>query len=107
LGETLVGALHRELKEEVGLKVEEPELLMIQEAIFSKEFYRKRHFVFFDYICRTKDPEVRVDGVEITGFRWVRPREALKMKLDAFTRRSVGAVLERVEGKGWPSVRSF
>jgi len=48
LGETLVGALHRELKEEVGLKVEEPELLMIQEAIFSKEFYRKRHFVFFD-----------------------------------------------------------
>ena len=45
--------------------------------------------------------------MEITGFRWVRPREVLKMKLDAFTRRSVGAVVERVEGKGWPSVRSF
>jgi nucleoside triphosphatase len=98
VGETLVEALQRELREEVGLNVEDPELLMIQEAIFSKEFYKKRHFIFFDYVCRAKGVSVKVDGEEITGYRWVTPREALKLKLDAYTRRSVAAVVERFEG---------
>ena len=106
IGETLVEALQRELQEEVGLNVHDPELMMIQEAIFSKEFYRKRHFVFFDYMCKTRDARVKVDGVEITGFRWAKPREALEMRLDAFTRRSVGAVADRLEGKRGPALLS-
>lgn len=96
IGETLVEALQRELKEEVGLSVENPELLMVQEAIFSKEFFKKRHFIFFDYLCKARGADVEVDGVEITGFKWVEPKDAPKLKLDTFTRRSVEAALGRM-----------
>jgi nucleoside triphosphatase len=96
LGETLIDALKRELKEEVGLSVEGAELLIVQEAIFSGEFYRRRHFIFFDYMCRSRSSSVKVDGVEITGFKWVRPETALTMRIDTFTRRSVEALLERL-----------
>lgn len=99
IGETLVEALRRELKEEVGLRVEDPEFLIIQEAIFSKQFFRKRHFLFFDYMCKTLNSDVKVDGVEITGFRWVKPEDALKMRLDSFTRRSVEAFLGKIKGR--------
>lgn len=96
LGETLVEALKRELREEVGLSVEGAELLIIQEAIFSEEFYRRRHFIFFDYMCRSRSSSVKVDGVEIIGYKWVRPERALDMRIDTFTRRSVEALLERL-----------
>ncbi len=98
IGETLVDALKRELMEEVGLRVQDLELLMIQEAIFSKEFFRRRHFIFFDYLCRTRSSAVKVDGTEIVGYKWMKPEDALAIRLDSFTKKSVKAVVERLEG---------
>ena len=100
IGETLVEALKRELKEEVGVQVDDPELLIIQEAIFTREFFRKRHFIFFDYMCKTKNSIVKVDGKEITSFRWINPEDALKLNLDAFTKKSVEAVIARMIAEG-------
>lgn len=89
VGETLAEALKREIREEVGLEIRELRLLMTQEAIFSPEFYKRRHFIFFDFVCWCDDSGVVVDGDEIQDFLWAEPREALRKTLDSFTRRLV------------------
>ena len=104
VGETLEHALRREIKEEVGLEIKDVRFLMTQEAIFSREFWEKKHFIFFDYACRCRNDQVRVDGKEIQSFEWVRPEEALTMKLDSFTARMVRSFLSS-EGKGSRSAR--
>ncbi len=89
VGETLEEALRREIKEEVGLQVRDVKFLMTQEAIFSTEFWERRHFVFFDFVCRCVGGKVEVDGEEIQSSEWVEPRKALKLNLDTFTRNMV------------------
>ena len=95
VGERLESALRREIKEEVGLNIKEVEFLMTQEAIFSSEFWRRRHFIFFDFVCRSVGEKVTVDGKEIQSFKWVRPEDALTMKMDTFTANMVKAYLAR------------
>jgi len=89
LGETMEQALRREVKEEVGLSVEVEKLLLIQEVIYSPEFWTRRHFIFFDFLCRAGDGAVGVDGCEVQDYLWARPEQALKLKLDSFTRNLV------------------
>jgi nucleoside triphosphatase len=89
LGERLEDALKREIKEEVGLEIYDVRPLMTQEAIFSQQFYKRRHFIFFDFACRCRDERVEVDGVEIVSYDWVEPRSALKLELDEYTRRTI------------------
>jgi nucleoside triphosphatase len=93
LGETMQQALRREVKEEVGMNVREAEFLITQEAIYSPEFWKKRHFIFFDFVCRCDAEVVTVDNLEIQDYLWVEPSEALKMNIDSFVRRSVEELL--------------
>src|SRR5438445_11268990 len=55
VGEPMKEAVTREVKEEVGLDVEVAEMLLMQEAIFAKECWKKKHFIFFDFLCKSKD----------------------------------------------------
>lgn len=87
LGERIVGALKREVMEEVGLDVEPVRLLLMQEAIYSEEFHKPRHFIFLDYLCKSNTSEVQVDNKEIQSYIWVKPEAALKMRVDTFTMR--------------------
>ncbi|MDV3292841.1 MAG: NUDIX domain-containing protein [Nitrososphaerales archaeon] len=89
VGEKLEDALRREIKEEVGLSVRDVRFLMIQEAIFSEEFWERRHFIFFDFVCRSRGDKVKVDGEEVQSYKWVEPSKALKLELDTFTRNMV------------------
>lgn len=94
LGEDLKTALMREVKEEVGLDIGVKDFLDWQEAIYSKEFYKPKHFIFFDYYCTTDKPQVKIDGREITDFIWIKPERAIKLKVDSFTRKTIGEYLK-------------
>jgi nucleoside triphosphatase len=98
VGESMVDAVKREVKEEVGLDVEVVEMLLVQEAIFTEEFYKKKHFIFIDFYCRSKDQEVKLDQKEIQDYIWVYPGAAYNLKLDSFTRKTIDRYLNRGRG---------
>jgi len=89
LGETMEQAVVREVKEEVGLDVQVDRLLLTQEAIYASQFWKKRHYIFFDFLCRCETDKVVLDNREIQGFSWVWPGQALLMDLESFTRNVV------------------
>src|SRR5260370_5241005 len=55
VGETMKVAAAREVKEEVGLDVAVAEKLLMQAAIFTEEVWQKKHFIFVDFLCKSKD----------------------------------------------------
>jgi nucleoside triphosphatase len=89
LGERAEDAIVREVKEETGLDCVVEELLIVQQAIYPKGFYKHEHYIFMDYVCKTKSSEVKLDGRELQSFIWVRPEEALKLDLEEYTRNFV------------------
>ncbi len=104
VGESMIDAVRREVKEEVGLDVEVVEMLLVQEAIFAPEFYKKKHFVFIDFYCKSKDQQVKLDQDEIQDYIWVYPGAAYNLKLDSFTRKTLDKYLERGRGSSSSSV---
>jgi mutator protein MutT len=96
LGETFEEALMREIKEEVGLHVNVGELLSIQQVIYPKEFWKKAHFVFFDYLCAMQGNQtVNLDANEIQSVIWVEPKDALDMNIDRYLRHFLLRLLDR------------
>lgn len=85
LGEHLTDALVREAYEETGLQVYAPEFICFQEYIYGDGFWKKRHFIFFDYACKTEDERVVLND-ELDGFIWTSPKLALDLPLDDYTR---------------------
>jgi len=85
LGERAEDAIKREVKEETGLDVESVSLLLVQEAIYPKNYYKHEHFIFMDYICITKSSEVKLDGRELQEYFWMKPKKALSLDLEEFT----------------------
>jgi nucleoside triphosphatase len=100
IGETIVEAVKREVKEEVGLDVQVGNLLLMQEAIFAPEFYKKRHFIFIDFACRSKDEQVKLDQDELQDHIWTYPGAAYNLKLDSFTKKTIDKFMEK--GLGLP-----
>jgi len=89
LGETAEEAAKREITEEVGLEIEDIEFLFFQEAIFPEEFYKRKHFIFLDYIAKAKTTNVTLDGRECTEYVWVTLDEALELPLNSYTRNTI------------------
>jgi len=88
LGEHLETAARREALEETGLEIHDLQLLCWQEFIYDPAFWKPRHFIFFDYACRTESTEVRLND-EAEAYVWVEPRAALDLPIDAYTRVSI------------------
>jgi phosphoglycolate phosphatase-like HAD superfamily hydrolase/ADP-ribose pyrophosphatase YjhB (NUDIX family) len=94
-GETSEAALRREIKEETNLDVEDVRFVLVQDCIRSREFHREAHFVLLNYTCRSAgQAAVRLND-EALEFRWVAPREALRLRLNEPTRVLLDAVLAR------------
>ena len=94
LGERLEEAVVREAKEETGLDVRDLEFINFQQFIYDPAFWKKRHFIFFDFACQTDGMSVQLND-EAQAYVWVEPRCALTMELDTYTRRSVEEWLKR------------
>jgi nucleoside triphosphatase len=93
LGERLEQAVIRESKEETGLDVYDVVFINFQEFIYDPAFWKPRHFIFFDFACKTDSTQVRLND-EAQGYIWVEPRQALSLALDTYTRRSIELYLK-------------
>lgn len=96
LGETCEDALVREIREEVGLEIKVLDLLSIQEVIYPKEFWKRAHFIFFDYLCQADGGQVvKVDSKEIQNTIWVDPKVALDLNTDRYLKHFISRYLDR------------
>jgi len=94
LGERLEEAAVREAKEETGLDIRDLEFICHQEFIHDPAFWKRRHFVFFDFAAQTDTLEVTLND-EAEEHIWVRPEAALDLPLDTYTRLTIEKILER------------
>ncbi len=93
LGERIEESVFRETKEETGLEVYDIEFITFQEFIYDPSFWKPKHFIFFDYACKTDSAEVLLND-EAEGYVWVSLAAAVDLPLDAFTRTSVDKLIE-------------
>ena len=83
-GEKIGECVKREVKEEVGLEVENVEFVTVLEGMPEK-FERDTHFIFLNYSCRAENQEVELDQREAVEHVWIDPEEALGSDLDINT----------------------
>jgi nucleoside triphosphatase len=93
LGERLEQAAVREAKEETGLDIYDLKFVNFQEFIYDPAFWKKRHYIFFDYLCRTDSLEVKLND-EAQEHVWVKLDAALHLPLDSYTRISVERIVQ-------------
>ncbi len=99
LGERAEDAIKREVKEETGLDVEPIKLLLVQQAIYPKDYHKREHYVFMDYLCKTRSSQVKLDDRELQEYVWVEPEEALKLDMEPYTRNFVVKYLDELKEK--------
>ncbi len=88
LGETIEKALKREIKEETGLDIFDIHFLNFQESIFDKAYWKKKHFIFFDFSCKTNSTKVTLNS-EGQEYIWVPIEKALKLPVALYTKRAI------------------
>lgn len=84
LGETLIDAVKREIKEETNLDVDNIEFHSIQDCIFCENYYEKRHFIFIDFICTAVSDKVILND-EGFEYVWVSPENINKYSVEPYT----------------------
>lgn len=94
LGERMEDALRREVKEETNLDIRDIEFLCFQEFIYDERFWKRSHFIFFDYACRTDSTDVRLND-EAEEYRWVTLDEALAMPIEYYTAVAIRTYIEQ------------
>ena len=92
LGERIEETAVREAQEETGLDIYGLKFIYFQQCIYDPSFWKKRHFIFFDYLCRTDSLDVRLND-EAEEYVWVKLESALNLPLDEYTRTSVEKII--------------
>lgn len=85
LGETMEEAVIREVKEETNLDVYDIEFITFFEVIYDPHFWKQKHFIFFDFVCKTKGKDVILNE-EAQSFLWVKPETIFNYPLEDNTR---------------------
>jgi len=93
LGERIEDAAVREAKEETGLDIYDLEFINFQEFIYDPSFWKPRHFIFFDYACKTRSTDVQLND-EAEDHVWVQLDAVVHLPLDTYTRTSINKLME-------------
>lgn len=88
LGEKIEDSLKREIKEETGLDISDIEPIGVQEFIFDDAFWKRKHFIFFDFSCKTNSSDVKLNS-EGQEHIWVSLEEALKLPVEPYTKTTI------------------
>jgi len=92
LGETLEAALRREVTEETGLAIRDIRFVCMQEFIYDPAFWQPRHFIFFDYACRSDETDVCLND-EAEEYVWATVEDALGLPVEPYTEKAIRAYL--------------
>jgi 8-oxo-dGTP pyrophosphatase MutT (NUDIX family) len=84
-GETLLAAVHREVREETGLDLGEVVWAPVSEAVDHPEFHRSAHFVLLNFVARSSGEDVTLND-EAQAHAWLTVAEALAHDLNHPTR---------------------
>lgn len=88
LGETMKIALKREIKEETGLLIYAIKFICFQEFIFDKVLWKRKHFIFFDFACKTRSKIVKLNS-EGQEYVWTNIKHALKLPIEPYTKKTI------------------
>lgn len=76
-GDSILETVRKEIKEEMGLEVEDIEFLEVKYEGNPDDFERDTHFIFLNYTCRAVSDEVELDQREAVDYVWIEPKKAL------------------------------
>ena len=88
LGETLEEALKREIKEETGLSIFNIEFVIMHEFIYDNAFWKKKHFIFLDYACKTIEESVVLND-EGQEYIWVSLEKVDSLDVDPYAKKAI------------------
>jgi mutator protein MutT len=96
LGERLLDAVVREVREETGLTVEPIELVEVVDRIHWEESRVRYHYVIADYLCRVTSGSLQAAS-DADAVRWVERAEWDALGLDPVAVRVIEAGWQRTQ----------